>query len=177
MYRELDMTGPGAWRRALAAAAVIGSVVVLAGCSSGPDPKAQREEIVAETQAVMEGVMFNAKTPEATVLDDATKPIDCPSGGSQFRYIAYRATDWYAGMPDVNQRFYLLKTMLLGASAEGFHHTRFVEVVPEGGGEVPRQTVFFVDKGTRAGSSLTVDMIPGAGGVILVRFAGATACG
>jgi len=133
--RELDMTGPGVWRRALVAVGVIGAVALLAGCSHGPDPKAQRQEMVAATQAVMQGVMFNAKTPEATVLDDASKPIDCPSGGTQFRYIAYRTTDSYAGMPDVNLRFYLLKTMVLGAGAEGFHHTRFVEVVAEGAGE------------------------------------------
>jgi len=181
MYRELDMTGPGAWRRALVAVGVIGAVVVLAGCSHGPDPKAQRDEMVAATTAVIERVVFTTNMPKPAVLDDASKPIACPSGGAQYRYIAYGVTDRFANDAEADRRLDDLGVDVVGASTRvpggADYYARFVDVATAENGAGPRQTVFFVEKGPGASSTLTVDLVPGADGAIGVRFAGATACG
>jgi hypothetical protein len=181
MYRELDMTGSGVWRRVLVAVGVIGSVAVLAGCSHGPDPKAQRDGMVAATTAVIKTVTDLTAMPEPAVLDDATKPIACPSGEAQHRYIAYGVTDKFANDPEAHRRLGDLGVLVVGASTRGpggaDYYAGFVDVATAENGVGPRQKVFFVETGPGAGSTLTVDLVPGADGAIAVRFAGATACG
>ena len=180
MYRELDMTGPGVWRRALVAVGVIGAVVVLAGCSHGPDPKAQRDGMVAATTAVIKTVTDLTAMPEPAVLDDAAKPIDCPGSGHRYQYIAYGVTDKFANEGGADARLDAVTTLVSGASMRvpggREYFTRSQEVLLVENGDGPRQLVYFVDKGSEAGVILTVDYMSSKDGQVLVRFAGATAC-
>ena len=181
MYRELDMTGSGSWRRALVAVGVIGAVVVLAGCSHGPDPKAQRQEMIAATRAVIVQVMSRTAMPEPAVLDDASKAIGCPSGGTQFRYVAYGVTDWPSDAEDLDQRLDDLDRILSGATTTvpgGVDYYNGATYTPsDRNWKGPRQVLLTVGHGSGGGSSLTVDFVPVKDATTAVRFEGATACG
>ena len=165
----------------LALTAAIACLALTAGCSGhGPAPEDQREEMVAATTAVIENLVSVTDASGPAVLNDATAPVGC-GDGQQYQYVAYARTTYEAGT-DIDTRLDDLSGLVVGASAgvpQGgdYYAPKFtsLELDLDGGG--PRQYVFAVEQGTGTGSTLTVDLVSDGAEEILIRVAGATACG
>jgi len=181
MHRKQGTARPRALRTVLTVNAAIACLALTAGCSGhGPAPEDQREEMVAATTAVIENLVSVTDASGPAVLNDATAPVGC-GDGEQYQYVAYARTSYEADT-DIDTRLDDLSDLVIGASAgvpQGgdYYAPKFtsLELDLDGGG--PRQYVFAVEQGTGTGSTLTVDLVSDGADGILLRVAGATACG
>lgn len=161
-----------AGRTALVVAPLTG-LALLAGCSQGPDPDGQREEMVAATQSAIESVLGMVDATEAAdVIDDGTQAVPCGEG-ELYQYLAYMTTDLYVGEP-VAQSLGDVVTVAHGASLQvpgGGDY--FSDSHETGSGEAGRQVRF----STGSGITLTVEAALRPDGEAVLRIGGTTACG